>query len=171
MLEPSSAPSSLYLPPHPSTASRISQLMKRQIHIGMLWYGTVIIVGILRSIIIEKKLMTARFFNKRSQKYVRGSFKVIGQVRICDCIVFIVALYCYFPFPPVIRNTRAFFISVPMERNVLFVSPMCACVLRVLYSFSPLSRFTGHFICCVKYETLTRCGFVEVLACFFCKPC
>lgn len=47
----------------------------------MLWYGTVLTYGILKSIVIKRKLMSARFFRKSSKSYVRGSYAVVTQAR------------------------------------------------------------------------------------------
>ena len=47
----------------------------------MLWYGTVLTYGILKSIVIKRKLMSARFYRKSSKSYVRGSYGVVAQAR------------------------------------------------------------------------------------------
>eukprot|EP00903_Cladosiphon_okamuranus_P017396 g16024.t1 len=49
------------------------------IHSSMLWYGTVLTYGILKSIVIKRKLMSARFYRKNSKSYVRGSYGVVAQ--------------------------------------------------------------------------------------------
>ncbi|CAM9955138.1 unnamed protein product [Scytosiphon promiscuus] len=49
------------------------------IHSCMLWYGTVLTYGVLKSLVIKRKLMTARFYRKSSKSYVRGSYSVVGQ--------------------------------------------------------------------------------------------
>lgn len=52
-----------------------------QIHSSMLWYGTVLTYGILKSVVMKRKLLTARFYRQRSKTYVRGSYGVVLQVR------------------------------------------------------------------------------------------
>ncbi|CBN75224.1 conserved unknown protein [Ectocarpus siliculosus] len=49
------------------------------IHSSMLWYGTVLTYGILKSVVMKRKLLTARFYHKRSKTYVRGSYSVVLQ--------------------------------------------------------------------------------------------
>ncbi|CAM9487448.1 unnamed protein product [Choristocarpus tenellus] len=49
------------------------------IHCVMLWYGTAVITGILVSVVRERGLMQARFYNHRRQVYIQGSWQVIVQ--------------------------------------------------------------------------------------------
>ncbi|CAM9605806.1 unnamed protein product [Ectocarpus fasciculatus] len=49
------------------------------IHSSMLWYGTVLTYGILKSVVVKRKLLTARFYHKRSKTYIRGSYSVVLQ--------------------------------------------------------------------------------------------
>lgn len=51
-----------------------------QIHSSMLWYGTVLTYGILKSVVMKRKLLSARFYHKRSKTYIRGSYSVVLQV-------------------------------------------------------------------------------------------
>lgn len=46
----------------------------------MLWYGSVLLVGILRSIVSRRRLMKARFVSRRTNASVRGSRRLVVQV-------------------------------------------------------------------------------------------
>ncbi|CAM9656382.1 unnamed protein product [Discosporangium mesarthrocarpum] len=49
------------------------------IHCVMLWYGTVMIAGILLSIIRKRSLLKAQFYSNRTGNYVQGSWHVVMQ--------------------------------------------------------------------------------------------
>lgn len=46
----------------------------------MLWYGSVLLYGVLKSLVLKRKLMTARFYSRRANGYVSGSYAIVGQV-------------------------------------------------------------------------------------------